>query len=139
MEHKQSDEHGRHVQRNNKVQPGHLAAEHKPCDDYERHVRRSRKVQLGKSFDKSILRHLTYLFEGSTGEHCDYGYTIQFEDTSSDNLQFEIEWPHGSGKWISVPVPPGCCLIFAGDMLERAIAGVILAVKHRVVTSNSSS
>eukprot|EP00747_Dinoflagellata_sp_TGD_P025346 gnl/TRDRNA2_/TRDRNA2_131194_c0_seq1.p1 gnl/TRDRNA2_/TRDRNA2_131194_c0~~gnl/TRDRNA2_/TRDRNA2_131194_c0_seq1.p1 ORF type:complete len:104 (-),score=7.47 gnl/TRDRNA2_/TRDRNA2_131194_c0_seq1:86-397(-) len=39
--------------------------------------------------------------------------------------------------WWSIQTPPGCALLFAGDMLERLTNGKIQALRHRVCIDSS--
>lgn len=74
----------------------------------------------------SRFRHCVYRALGSCTEHTDYG-VITLQESTTPGLQAWI-----GERWRSLHPPPGCALVFAGDMLERLTNGSVKALKHRV-------
>lgn len=74
----------------------------------------------------SRLRHSVYPAAGSCTEHTDYG-VITLQQSTMSGLEALIR-----GLWQPLQPPPGCALVFAGDMLERLTNASIPALRHRV-------
>mmetsp|Transcript_19536 Transcript_19536/g.49452 ORF Transcript_19536/g.49452 Transcript_19536/m.49452 type:complete len:697 (-) Transcript_19536:113-2203(-) len=86
------------------------------------------KLRKGKErWSQSVLRQCFYWDGGSCTEHTDYG-VVTMQDCSSAGLEGFID-----GAWQPIQPPPGCMVIFAGDMLERLTNGRVQALLHRVV------
>ena len=88
-----------------------------------------------RGFPNSVLRHVIYPKDGWCGSHTDYGlFTMQVSNASG----FE---GNCKGTWRQPVVPPGCMLVYGGDMLEaltKDTASHVVSLKHRVRVTDAA-
>lgn len=85
------------------------------------------KLREGKEkWSQSALRHCFYWSGGSCSEHTDYGL-VSLHHSTAEGLEALV-----GGRWRSIEPPPGCMVLFAGDMMERLTNGRVRALLHRV-------